>query len=369
MRLSHVTEGRDNNFNIIRIVAALAVLISHSFNLATGVWDAEPLVRRLGMSPASIAVDAFFVISGFLVTGSLLSRSSLPEFLLARVLRIFPALLIMVILTVFGLGLFFTNVHWTAYLQDPRVWKHLIKNASLFTGVAFGLPGVFESNPFKSVVNGSLWTLTSEVHMYAMLAILWVTVRAIPGLGQKTFRPAIVSLACAAAAAHIGGHFLSVPAGPSTGFLFMFLTGSAYYLLREHVLLSRPLFWVSIVLLALCTTDKDAFFVVYSVIMGYVVLFLAYVPAGRIRKYNLVGDYSYGIYIYAFPVQQSVVALIPGISISSLAVISAAITLTFAGLSWHLLEEPALGLKSVCIEVVKRLLGIGVPGAPTRTRE
>lgn len=367
MRLSHASGGRDNNFNMVRIIAAFAVLISHSFNLATGIWDAEPMVRRFGMSPASIAVDAFFVTSGFLVTGSLLSRNSLLEFLLARVLRIFPALLAMVILTVFGLGLFFTKIHWVAYLQDPLVWKYLVKNVSLFTGVAFGLPGVFESNPFKNVVNGSLWTLTAEVQMYAMLAILWVIVRALPGLGRNTFRVAIVAFTCAAAALHIGGHFYFPPEGKGIEFLFMFLTGSAYYMLREHVVLSRSLFWAMIALLALCTTDKHAFFVAYSVTMAYVLLYLAYVPAGRIRNYNRVGDYSYGVYIYAFPVQQTVVALMPGISVWTLVFFSAVVTLAFAGLSWHMLEEPALRHKSTCIEAARRLLGIGVPGAPNRT--
>ena len=98
MKLSDFTSGRDNNFNLIRIIAALAVLVTHSFALATGTSAAEPFQKTLGMTIGSIAVDIFFITSGFLVTGSLLTRKSFIdfiEFVWARVLRIFPALLVM----------------------------------------------------------------------------------------------------------------------------------------------------------------------------------------------------------------------------------------------------------------------------------
>jgi peptidoglycan/LPS O-acetylase OafA/YrhL len=369
MRLSQVSEGRDNNFNFIRIAAALAVLFSHSFNLATGIWDAEPLARHLGMSPASIAVDVFFITSGFLVTGSLLSRSSVLEFVLARIFRIFPALLVMVILTVFGLGLYFTKMDPASYLQDPQVWKYLVKNTSLFSGIAFGLPGVFESNPFKYVVNGSLWTLTAEVQMYAILAFLWVITGAIPVLGRRAFGPLIVSCAYAAAVLRIGGLSSNALEDQGTGFFFMFFSGSAYYLLKDHVILSRRLFGISAALLALCAAERHAFFVVYNLTIAYIVLLLAYVPAGRVRQYNALGDYSYGVYIYAFPIQQAFAASIPGISIGSLAAISAATALVLAGLSWHLLEERALASKGACIDSTRRLLGIRVASASDRTRQ
>ncbi len=103
MRLSNFTDGRDNNFSLIRIIAAFAVLITHSFALAIGTGEAEPFQKFLGMTMGTIAVDIFFITSGFLVTSSLLTRQSVIEFVWARVLRIYPALLVMLCLTVFGL--------------------------------------------------------------------------------------------------------------------------------------------------------------------------------------------------------------------------------------------------------------------------
>ena len=91
MKLSNLTEGRDNNFNLIRIVAALAVLVDHSFALAIGTADARPFLINSSLNISFLAVDIFFVTSGFLVTASLLTRQNTMEFVLARALRIYPA--------------------------------------------------------------------------------------------------------------------------------------------------------------------------------------------------------------------------------------------------------------------------------------
>jgi peptidoglycan/LPS O-acetylase OafA/YrhL len=104
MRLIEAAQGKDNNFNLIRLIAALAVLVTHSFAIATGNPELEPLRGWLGMTIGDFAVDAFFITSGFLVTASLARRQSGLEFVCARVLRIYPALLVMVALTVFVVG-------------------------------------------------------------------------------------------------------------------------------------------------------------------------------------------------------------------------------------------------------------------------
>jgi len=103
--------------------------------------------------------------------------------------------------------------------------------------------------------------------------------------------------------------------------------------------------------------DRRAFFVVYSLAAPYLLFYFAYVPGGFIRHYNRVGDYSYGVYIYAFPVQQTIAALIPGVSVLSMFLLSASVTLTLAMLSWHLLERYALGLKGYYVGHTRRLLG------------
>jgi len=363
MKLSHYTQGRDNNFNLVRIVAAFAVLVSHSFALALGPIGGlvEPLRKTLDMTLGSIAVDLFFVASGFLVTGSLLTRKSIVEFLWARILRIFPALLVMVLLVVFGLGMYFTTVTYSSYFTDVRTYLFIVKNSTLLAGFAQKLPGVFADNPTPIIVNGSLWSMPYEVRMYALLAILWTIARLAKERRFRAFEYALVSIAIAAGVWKLFGHSSadSITAGDGrlVRLIFAFFSGAAFYVLKDRIVLSRPLFWLLLIALLASAVDKRAFFVVYSLATPYLLFYLAYVPAGFIRHYNRVGDYSYGVYIYAFPVQQSIAALLPGVSVVSMFLLSATVTLTLAVLSWHLLERHALDLKGFYVGHTRRLLG------------
>jgi peptidoglycan/LPS O-acetylase OafA/YrhL len=346
MKLSDLAGGRDNNFNLLRIVAAALVIVSHSFALVLGP-DAEPLRSRLGTTPGSIGVEIFFVTSGFLVTSSLLTRKDAGEFLWARILRIYPALLVMVVLTVFGLGLFFTTLSSADYFSARETWRYLVKNATLLADVTYTLPGVYDGLPAGNAVNGSLWSMPIEIRMYLILTFVWILARVIPAARAALFQSAIVVFAVGAAGLYLSsGHFPTQNESKFTQLFFMFFTGAAFYVLRARIVLSWPVFAVCGIALAVSSVEREAFFFVYNLTLAYVLLFLAYVPGGRIRTYNRLGDYSYGLYIYAFPIQQSVVALIPGVSVTQVMLLSSALTLAFAIASWHALEEHALRLKN-----------------------
>lgn len=366
MKLSSYSQGRDNNFNLIRIIAALAVLITHSFAVAIGSGDAEPFRGSLGMTMGSIAVDVFFITSGFLVTSSLLNRQSTIEFVWARVLRIFPALLAMLLLTVFALGVFFTSLPISAYLSLPMTYIYLAKGATLFMGVAYNLPGVFDSNPYKSAVNGSLWTMPHEVRMYAILTIVWIALRITPKLRLTAFQIIVVTFAFSAGIYFLAGHFYFHSKSEFPKLFFMFFVGAAFYVLREYIVLSHWLFWLFVIGLSVAISDKFVFFVVYVLAIGYILFYLAYVPSGVIRRYNQLGDYSYGVYIYAFPVQQAIAALIPGVSVPQMILLSAAITILLAILSWHLLEKRCLSLKAHYVKKTRKLLAFGLTRQSTR---
>jgi len=354
MKLSEFAHGRDNNFNLIRVMAAFAVLISHSFGFVIGP-EAEPL-RYLGTTLGTVGVDIFFVTSGFLVTGSLLSKKSAIEFLWARTLRIYPALVVMVFLTVFGLGIFFTTLPLDAYLAKKETYMFLLKNSIMLTDVQYTLPGVFEFNRVPKAVNGSLWSMPIEIRMYLILVALWIGARVALATQLKVLEGLILLLTGIATVAYLPGHF---PLGRESHFselFFMFFVGASYYVLKRHITLSWPAFLLCIVCVVLSSLEMRTFFIVYNLALAYMLFFVAYVPSGGLRSYNRVGDYSYGVYIYAFPIQQSVSALIPGVSVLQMVVISSIVTLGVAALSWHYLERHALKLKSSYVDYSTRLV-------------
>jgi peptidoglycan/LPS O-acetylase OafA/YrhL len=357
MKISNYTQGRENNYNLIRIIAALAVLITHSYALSIGTGEAEPFRKSLGMTMGSIAVDIFFITSGFLVTASILSRQSAIEFMWARILRILPALTVMLILTVFVLGIFFTSLNPLAYLADVSIYIYLAKGISLLFNVSYNLPGVFEGNPYKYVVNGSLWSLPYEIKMYLMLVVVWISLKIVKGMRLKLFELSMVLAALSSGifvlVHHSGeGHFSRL--------FFMFFSGASFYVLQKSITLSHIAFWVSLItLLIAANLNEKTFFIVYTLTITYILFYIAYIPAGFIRQYNQLGDYSYGVYIYAFPVQQSIAALIPGVSVLVMILISAIITLILSIFSWHLIEKPALKHKNLYIGHTRKIVNFG----------
>lgn len=338
-------QGRDNNFNLIRLVAAMAVLIGHCYPLALGVGAEEPLSHLLGQSLGGFAVDTFFIISGFLVTQSLLYRQSVRAFLLSRLLRIYPGLIVMVVLTVFVLGPLVTTVSLRDYGGSPLTLSYLLKCSTLIGGLRFQLPGVFEGNPFALKVNGSLWTMPYEVKMYLWLVGFWGVLGVHPRLRGRLFAFGIKGIALyavfMASKALIWGHEVT----PFLRLTAAFSLGSSMYLLRDRIPVSGGLLVLALSLFGLSMFRKSFFMLIYLPLMPYLVLSLATVPGGLIRRFNRLGDYSYGVYIYAFPLQQILAMAYPGITPLEMMPLAAALSLLFGIVSWHGVESPCLRLK------------------------
>ena len=338
--LSHYVVGRDNNFNLIRILAATLVLISHSYALSLGD-QAEGLLKRLiGMDLGNIAVDVFFVTSGFLVTGSLLKKKSIMVFCRARIMRIYPALLVCIAISVFIIGPWGSTLSIYEYFTHTETVTFLVKNAILFSGPAFHLPGVFNENPVSNVVNGSLWTLPWEVRLYLYLAIIGIFVFQIRERLKRDWMAVLLAVSCITfLVVHITNYFVNFTGNDGPRVVAMFFMGSAYFVLRDHIQLSRRVCCAAVFLLFIASLHRTGFFLAYTVIIPYLVFGLAYLPSGLIRKFNGFGDYSYGMYIYGFPIQQSLLALFGPINIFELFVASFAMTFLLAFMSWHLIEK------------------------------
>ena len=337
--------ARDNNFNLLRLGAALLVVLSHSILLTGDLGNG--FAWRIGY----LAVNCFFVISGFLVCASLLSRGPTLSFVRARLLRIFPALIVVVSCTVFGLGLLISTEPAMDYLGSSQTWIHWFRNSILVAGdIVLALPGVFENNPMSRQVNAPLWTLQYELLMYAgLLAVFRLCLLGGKARAQGLFKGCVTAVTLIATVA-----FLANVASPSPGtgqlahivrFSAMFGAGACLYLFRDRVRLSFAVCVVLLILAALSSLWRPMFVVVVWLSLPYVLLCLAYLPRGPVLLFNKLGDYSYGTYIIAFPVQQTLVYFNQGMEPLTLFVTTLLITLPLAALSWHFIEQPALGRK------------------------
>ena len=331
--------GKDNNFNLLRLIAALTVLFSHSFAMLGFV---EPFTDSVGKNLGAMAVDVFFVTSGFLVAASLIRRQDVIAYVCARAQRIFPALWLMLFLTVFVLGPVLTQLTVHDYFRHQQTWHYFINNAMLMGGLEYYLPAMLESNSLRGVVNGSLWTMVYEVSMYGLLLLSWIVYFFASKFGKPwlAFVLAVIVLLMSLLWLDRLNVFIHVQLLRFTWFFFV---GSCFYLLRQHIRLSGLIMLLIIVGAVIgISVSAHTFLIWYYLVLPYTLFYLAYIPSGFVRQFNRVGDYSYGVYLYAFPIQQALVYCYPTWNVGSLSLIASLLTLLCAIGSWHLVEKPCL---------------------------
>lgn len=343
--LGDVAVGRDNHFNLIRFLAAAAVLVSHGTAIVLGDTVPEPLEAALGHTLGEVAVDVFFASSGFLVCGSLMRLQAMRPFWEARALRIFPGLVASLVIVALLVGPAVSQLGAGAYLASGETWTYLARNAVLFLGIQHTLPGVFETLPLQGVVNGSLWTLPFEVWCYAMLAIAWAAMRGVRA-GPWAFSWCLALAAAGSFALFDATRMAGIELQHGFRLSLMFFAGAWCFTLRDRLPMSG---WIAAVCVASMAAagslSHAAFAWVYSPSLVYLVLYAAYVPKGPLLRFNALGDYSYGLYIYAFPTQQLLRMLLPELAMAVSITLTFGIALLAAFASWHLLEKPCLALK------------------------
>lgn len=333
------THGRDNNFNLIRMLAAFGVMVSHAYPLSLGPDALEPFeVFLKGDNLGRASVFVFFAISGFFITKSYQFQGSLWSYTRSRLLRIYPALIAMIVIVTTIGGLFLT-IDPTYWSQVPGYAYEILTFHRLFFNNWVELPGMFAENPFAYAVNGSLWTLRYEVIGYVGVAAA--------GLLGLLSRPRLFGLFIAAFV--VAALVVPLMTGRTVinGILYLglpFAFGAAFFVFREKV----PVSWLlAIVLCVLCVALRPTMFFIpsFMLALSYVTFLIGFADIPWLKAYNRLGDYSYGFYIYAFPVQQ--VAGLFGIE-TPLGNIAFAlpVTLTLSVASWHLIEGPALKLKA-----------------------
>ncbi len=351
--LGDVSAGRDNNLNLIRAIAATLVLVSHAWPIANGVGTIEPLKLATGHTLGSISVFVFFAISGFLITMSFERSSSWVSFMVARVLRLLPGLVVSLLLVALIMGPLVTTLGLLAYYTAPETWTFILRNTTLVF-LQFGLPGVFLDNAYPEV-EGSIWTLIYEVICY-----LGVFALGMLGILRRGVLAAVVFAAYLALwlwSEHTGidntrlAHLqmLSLP----------FVIGAGLYLLRRFIVLSLPLaglLWALVWVVAQTPLAGVGYDLMLMLALSYSVFWLGYIPGGPLRAYNRIGDYSYGIYIYAFPLQGLMIWWHGSQTPWENILWALPPTLILSVLSWHLIEGPAMGMKGRVVNGALRLL-------------
>ncbi|PWT96051.1 MAG: acyltransferase [Candidatus Melainabacteria bacterium] len=333
-----------NNFDFLRFAAATLVILHHSYALLV---KPEPLFTITGaFSFGDFAVGVFFVISGFLITASYERCRAVVPFLSSRFLRMWPALIAACCFAVFLIGPLNTKWALSDYFKSPWTWSYF-KNLGLIN-LQWQLPGVFISNPFKEVVNGSLWTLPIEVSMYAVTLCLGL-------LGIYRFRYAVLAafalvlvlqmrLLNESHAAEITFQWFPLWLG-ETRFSTLYLGGAVLYLFRDVCKFNWKLASICL-LLFVGSFATPMFKLVMFLTLPYLVLYSAFAVVPYLNRFGRFGDFSYGLYVYAFPVQQTIVNYTGGhLSVFRFFCLSFVITLALAVLSYHCLERPCLNLK------------------------
>src|SRR6476646_8720285 len=292
---------RHNNFDLLRLLAALSVIFSHAFLLAENSQDPAPLiiVTRGQAILGLVGVFVFFTISGYLISQSFETTLSPFVFLAKRALRIFPGLFGCLFVCVFAIGPLVTNLPVGEYLAKPEAWLFLLHNAVLDINYN-RLPGVvFWPGNIGGIVNGPLWSLPCEALLYLMLF----------GLGVcRLLTLPVTLLLLAIGIAALWFDTAGETFGSALWLLGFFAACMCLYRLRRFGPRLLAWHWALLALIGLALSiPARLFLIAFPLFGGYLVIWLALnrrLPVVRAARF---GDLSYGLYIYGWPIEQCVV--------------------------------------------------------------
>ena len=323
---------RSNNLQLIRFIAALIVIISHSHPLSDGTRDIVTVLSGDTLYIGPYGLYPFFVFSGFLIAGSLLRKKEVKtwSFFKARLVRLIPALAFTVFMCAL-LGVFFTTLTPKEYFTSSQTYKYLLN--SIFV-IVHDLPGVFTSNHYVSTVNGSLWTMCIEFLCYVACFVLfklkWMEKKKLVILSPFVFAVCAVLI-------YILPH--DIKTGVRAGMVFYIAI--LYYVFWED-LKFKPIYTVIAGVLTFATMLLRISYVGIYVFFPYFLLSIAFSSHQCSEKLAKLGDYAYGIYLWGFPVQQAIIQLSGGTMNAYLnAAISIPVSIALALFTYHFIEKPS----------------------------
>lgn len=339
-------EFRNNNcFDFLRLLFAVFVLVTHSYALfgySENDWLYQ-LTRQISFS--QVGVFGFFSISGYLIFISLVRSENLINYFAKRVLRIFPALTILILVSVFVVAPIFVSGSSINLYSNLSTWEYLLNNIILQT--KYTIDGLFENNPLPSIVNGSLWTIPYEFSCYVLISVFFLIknkmrlIRIVLSFNMICFLIIfnfyLTKFSYWTPVYKINTELLLKFGG-------FFLMGSLIASFNDLVIKHKTLLLISSFILL---TGSFFFFVFHWV--EYIIFPIFIISFGLhsfkyISDISKIGDYSYGFYLYAFLIQQVIVLMFEP-QLYMLMFLSFLITFIFALFSWYLIEKPTLKLK------------------------
>ncbi|WP_415062052.1 acyltransferase family protein [Bdellovibrio sp.] len=333
------TSSRENNLNLVRLIAATAVTFGHSFAMLTG-YHYEFLPTINSSTFGFLAVAVFFGLSGFLITQSFCRQSNWKSYLLARCLRIFPGLCFANLITVILVSQIVRNQGFSMF-ADVNNWGYLIGGtffkfyfySDAFTGLPYTGP------------NGSLWTLPIEFHLYFLVMIMGLLgffKHRLLLVGFTALSIFMVLLKVDFVVNEVFPHIFGAGTYSSAtlSLPICFGSGMLAYLYRDKFYLSIPVAFM--VLASLYLTEN---WLIRALAYIYAAYVFGYHPKLYIKNLNFKNDISYGVYVLSWPIQQSLIYTKTVSNPYALFLLSMTIVVPLAIFSWKMIEKPALRFK------------------------
>jgi peptidoglycan/LPS O-acetylase OafA/YrhL len=369
--LGGALDSRHNSVNAIRLSFAGSIIVLHSITLGGYYTEMPKLIFHETIGTYMLA--GFFVISGYMITASRLGCRNFGDYLWRRLLRIYPAwigsfTLVAVVLAPLSLileGRSVSDYHWSS--AASFVYKNLF-----FVLKQFDITGTIQDVPVEKVWNYSAWTLFFEFGLWMCIGLL-VVIAPKKLLNAGVFAGLIVFTAIKVydKLGPDNSQYTTVNHGRYNGAVdglmtlleplarlgIFFFAGAVLYLYRDKVKLSPLLFWVSVVVSGVLAV-VGYFHVFAALPWAYVIMYMG--TSKRFSRVNFPNDYSYGTYIYAFPITQ-VLAVVNGehhMPIWVFTPLCVLATAPVAYVSWHVLEKPAMSLKRLTAGKNKAIIGV-----------
>ncbi len=331
-----------NSFGLVRLLAAMAVVLSHAYVITLGPQTLQPLEVLTGYPLGAHAVHVFFTVSGLLVAASFDRRPSLTAFGAARFFRIYPGLIVATFAVFIACVLFASTTDLSTVIKGS-ITGYFAKILIALAGSST-IPGVFETLPEKGV-NVPLWTLKYEVMCYICIGLVMGVVVKTKIVSATQAAWAIVAVSAMwllKGKTYNDANFFDHIAR----FSFAFWCGVLAWHHRKHIQVR----WEILVALFALTVAMVYFALpllphALMLLSGYLALFVAQYKYGALTEFADKNDLSYGTYIYGWPIQQLLVLYGLGVSPLVNAMLAIAVVLPIAYLSWRFVEKPALRLK------------------------